>query len=178
MPQPLPKSLTERQMDKLLSATSRVRDRTILEVLYSTGLRVSELCSLQWTDINTAHQTLRVNNGKGGKDRIVIFNTQVTYWLAKYRTSLGGEPLADRVFPITRKTVWGIVTRCAGDAGLIGVSPHTLRHTFATHLLDGGASTPVIQALLGHADLNTTQIYTHVAMKRKLEVHRNCHPRG
>jgi integrase/recombinase XerD len=164
-------------VDKLLKSTTNIRDRTIMEVLYSTGLRASELCSLKWTDIDTDQGTIRVRDGKGGKDRIVVFNGTVTKQLAVYEESLNGQHV-DRVFPIHRKTVWMIVKRCAKATGLSWVTPHTLRHTFATHLLNGGANTRDIQELLGHARLETTQIYTHVASARMRKVHREFHPRG
>ena len=174
----LPKTLSKSQVERLLqSAKGSVRDHTILEVLYSTGLRVSELCALQWADVDTVQGTIRVRDGKGGKDRIGVFSGVIVERLNEYRDSLNGQ-MVERVFPITRKTVWGIVTKCAKEARLSGVTPHTLRHTFATHLLDGGANTRDIQELLGHARLDTTQVYTHIAIGRLRKVHRECHPRG
>lgn len=177
IPTTLPKALTHRQTERLLAAASSTRDRALLEVLYATGLRVSELCALTWDDVDVTHQMARVRNGKGGKSRMVLFSGSTVEWLGRYKSTLNGQ-LVDRIFPVTRKTVWQIVKGCARRARLKGVSPHTLRHTFATHLLDGGANTRQIQELLGHSKLETTQVYTHVARGRLKAVHGNCHPRG
>lgn len=173
----LPKPLTKPQMERLLKSPTTIRNHTIIEVLYSTGLRVSELCSLQWTDIDMDRGMVRVRNGKGGKDRITLFSTTMLNQLTVYHESLNGQCVG-RVFPITRKTVWEAVSNCGRMVGLSHVTPHTLRHTFATHLLNGGANTRDIQELLGHSRLETTQIYTHVAMDRMRKVHKGCHPRG
>ena len=168
----LPTILSPADVDKLISSANCVRDRAILELLYSCGLRVAELCNLRWDDVNSGTRTLRVHNGKGSKDRFVPIGERAL-------DSLLAMPMnSPRVFPLTRASVWNIVKACASRAGLKNVSPHTLRHTFATHLLEGGANLRAIQELLGHSSVVTTQIYTHVSKKRLREVHGNCHPRG
>lgn len=174
----LPRVLSEPQVERLLKQAKTIRDMAILEVLYSTGLRVSELCALKWVDIDTTTGTAMVRGGKGDKDRVVVFNGTMTQRLAMYLGTLDDGAVDGRIFPIARKRVWEIVTKCARAARLKGVTPHTLRHTFATHLLNGGANTRDIQELLGHANLETTQIYTHVSSARMRKVHRDYHPRG
>lgn len=193
---PLPKSLTEADVEALLAApavedTIGLRDRTMLEVLYACGLRVSELVGLTLADINLRQGVVRVT-GKGGKERLVPLGEEAAQWLIRYvreaRPSLlkhqTGQ-LSDIVFPsvrgqqMTRQTFWHRIKHWALVAGIVkDISPHTLRHAFATHLLNHGADLRVVQLLLGHSDLSTTQIYTHVAIERMKSVHRDHHPRA
>jgi integrase/recombinase XerD len=190
----LPDSLTERDVEKLLAApdlstTIGVRDRTMLEVLYACGLRVSELTSLRLNEINLRQGVVRIV-GKGGKERLVPMGEESIAWVGRYlgeaRTELLKKNLAqDVVFPsnrgsfMTRQAFWYRVREHARTAGIKKkLSPHTLRHAFATHLLNHGADLRVVQLLLGHSDLSTTQIYTHVAQHRMKELHQKHHPRG
>ena len=190
----LPDSLTERDVEKLLAApdlskTIGVRDRTMLEVLYACGLRVSELTSLRMSEINLRQGVIRIV-GKGGKERLVPMGEESIAWMQRYlgeaRNELLKQNLAqDVVFPsnrgsfMTRQTFWHRIRVHAKVAGIEKkLSPHTLRHAFATHLLNHGADLRVVQLLLGHSDLSTTQIYTHVAQHRMKELHQKHHPRG
>ena len=191
---PLPGSLTESDVEKLLSApdittTIGLRDRTMLEVLYASGLRVTELVTLQLNDINLRQGIVRVM-GKGSKERLVPLGEEAISWLQRFL----GEPRAELlkknlqsevVFPsthcrqMTRQTFWHRIRQHASNAGIVKkLSPHTLRHAFATHLLNHGADLRVVQLLLGHSNLSTTQIYTHVALHRMKELHQKHHPRG
>ena len=166
-----------------------VRDRTMLEVLYACGLRVSELTSLQLSEINLRQGVIRIV-GKGSKERLVPMGEEsiawVTRFLAEARLELLKRNLAqDCVFPsnrgvaMTRQTFWYRIKAHAQTAGIQKkLSPHTLRHAFATHLLNHGADLRVVQLLLGHSDLSTTQIYTHIAQHRMKELHERHHPRG
>ena len=190
---PLPKSLSEADVDKLLEAPDldvplEFRDRTMLELLYACGLRVSELTSLQVNQISLNQGVVRVF-GKGSKERLVPMGEEALAWLQRYLAGPRGELLkgipSEVVFPskrgrqMTRQTFWYRIKIYAQRAGIKqALSPHTLRHAFATHLLNHGADLRVVQMLLGHSDLTTTQIYTHVARQRMQELHAQHHPRG
>lgn len=191
---PLPKSLTEKQVEKLLAApdvdTARgLRDRAMLETLYATGLRVSELTNLTMVQLNRDAGFVRVM-GKGSKERLVPMGEEAANWLSRYlvdsRPVLLGRRQTDALFPtargapMTRQAFWHNIKRYARIAGIdeTQLSPHTLRHAFATHLLNHGADLRVVQMLLGHADLSTTQIYTQVARARLQQLHAQHHPRG
>jgi len=190
---PLPKSLTETEVEHLLEAPDLetdigVRDRTMLEVLYATGLRVSELVSLRLEQLNLRQGVIRVS-GKGGKERLVPLGEEALSWLEKYLrgprvTFFKNNPDAtlfpsNRGRPMTRQTFWHAVRRYALLAGINKkLSPHVLRHAFATHLLNHGADLRVVQMLLGHSNISTTQIYTHVARERLKNIHAQHHPRG
>ncbi len=189
----LPKSLTEEEVEALLNAPVvsdplGSRDRTMLEVLYATGLRVSELVSLRHSQLNLNQGVLRVV-GKGDRERLIPLGEEAVRWLKEFFGVGRGEILLDRhtdyLFPtrrgdhMTRQAFWHIIKRYARKAGVEKeLSPHTLRHAFATHLLNHGADLRVVQMLLGHSDLSTTQIYTHVASERMKELHSRHHPRG
>ncbi len=191
---PLPDTLSEQDIDRLLGAPDPLtllglRDRTMLEVLYATGLRVTELVSLRLTDINLRQGVVRVM-GKGSKERLVPLGEEAIAWIEHFLQT-AREPLLknslyeDVVFPsnrgqiMTRQAFWYRIKAHARTAGITRkLSPHTLRHAFATHLLNHGADLRVVQLLLGHSDLSTTQIYTHVAQHRMKELHLAHHPRG
>lgn len=191
---PLPKSLTEKQVEKLLAApdvdTARgLRDRAMLETLYATGLRVSELTNLTMVQLNRDAGFVRIM-GKGSKERLVPMGEEAANWLSRYlvesRPVLVRGRRTDALFPtargapMTRQAFWHNIKRYARIAGIDEslLSPHTLRHAFATHLLNHGADLRVVQMLLGHADLSTTQIYTQVARARLKQLHAQHHPRG
>jgi len=191
---PLPDSLTEREVERLLAAPDvktaiGFRDRTMLEVLYASGLRVSELVGLRLTDINLRQGVVRVM-GKGSKERLVPLGEEAISWLQRYLLEARPELLKknlveDAVFPsshgklMTRQTFWHRIKVHAVTAEIKRkISPHTLRHAFATHLINHGADLRVVQLLLGHSDLSTTQIYTHVAQQRLKSLHQMHHPRG
>lgn len=190
---PLPRSLSERDVDRLLEAPNldlplEFRDRTMLELLYACGLRVSELTALEVSQISFNQGVVRVF-GKGDKERLVPMGEEALYWLQRFmagarRELLAGVP-SEVVFPsrrgaqMTRQAFWYRIKIYAQRAGVRQtLSPHTLRHAFATHLLNHGADLRVVQMLLGHSDLTTTQIYTHVAQQRMQELHAAHHPRG
>ena len=190
----LPKSLTENEVESLLDAPNTnqplgLRDKTMLEIIYGTGLRVSELITLTLHQINLRQGVVRVM-GKGNKDRLVPLGEISTEWLEKYLAHgrneiLGENNSTDTLFPsrrgksMTRQTFWHIVKRHAIVAGIKkNISPHMLRHAFATHLINHGADLRVVQMLLGHSDISTTQIYTHVARERLKDIHSKHHPRG
>ena len=189
----LPGVLSETQVEELLAAPDvssalGLRDRAMLELLYASGLRVSELVGLTLNRVNLTQSTLRVS-GKGAKERLVPFGEEAADWLERYLARGRPEILAGRVsealFPsrrakaISRQAFWQAIKRYALRAGIEReISPHTLRHAFATHLLDHGADLRVLQMLLGHSDLSTTQIYTHVARERLKQIHAEHHPRG
>lgn len=165
-----------------------LRDRTMLEVLYASGMRVSELTAVELPDLNLGQGLIRVT-GKGGKDRLVPLGEHALDWITRWCDGARGEWVAGtaspalfvsaRGRPLTRQAVWHRIRRHARAAGIRSdVSPHKLRHSFATHLLDHGADLRVVQLLLGHADLATTQIYTHVASRRLKQLHAHHHPRG
>ncbi|RLA48898.1 MAG: site-specific tyrosine recombinase XerD [Gammaproteobacteria bacterium] len=190
---PLPTSLSEKEVDLLLEAPNldealEFRDRTMLEMLYACGLRVSELTSLQLVQVSLNQGVVRVF-GKGSKERLVPMGEEALMWLQRYLAGPRAELLkgipCDAVFPsrrgseMTRQTFWYRIKIYAQRAGIKkNLSPHTLRHAFATHLLNHGADLRVVQMLLGHSDLSTTQIYTHVAQQRMQELHARHHPRG
>ena len=190
----LPGTLTKEEVEQLLDAPDTqtahgVRDRAMLEVLYACGLRVSELVALTLYQVNLNQGVIRVL-GKGSKERLVPFGEQAGEWVSEFVQGARGELLkpgrqCDALFvtnrggPMTRQAFWHLVRRHAKKAGISKhLSPHTLRHAFATHLLNHGADLRVVQMLLGHSDLSTTQIYTHVAQARLQELHRKHHPRG
>ncbi len=189
----LPKSLTEADVEALLhapdtSSRTGMRDRAMLEVLYATGLRVSELVNLRLDQINLRQGVIRVT-GKGNKERLVPLGEESIDWLERYIRDVRpdffhGQPDAtlfpsNRGRPQTRQTFWYAIKRYAIQASINKpLSPHVLRHAFATHLLNHGADLRVVQMLLGHSDISTTQIYTHVARERLKDIHAKHHPRG
>lgn len=189
----LPKSLTEAEVEHLLMApdtesTLGLRDRAMLETLYATGLRVSELVSLRLDQLNLRQGVVRIR-GKGDKERLVPLGEEAVFWVQKYLTDARQELFPQRpdatLFPSTRgkamqrQTFWHAIRRYGLKAGIKGrISPHVLRHAFATHLLNHGADLRVVQMLLGHSDISTTQIYTHVARERLKKLHATHHPRG
>jgi integrase/recombinase XerD len=191
---PLPGSLSEAQVEALLAAPDTgmpvgMRDRAMLELLYATGLRVSELVGLGQSQVNPRQGVLRVT-GKGSRERLVPLGEEAGDWLGTYLEQarpalMHGHPPDEAVFVtrrgagMTRQAFWYRVKQYAAQAGITGdLSPHTLRHAFATHLLDHGADLRVVQMLLGHSSLSTTQIYTHVARARLQALHARHHPRG
>jgi integrase/recombinase XerD len=190
---PLPKSLSETDVERLLGAPDlelalEFRDRTMLEMLYACGLRVSELVGLQVEQVGLNQGIVRVL-GKGGKERLVPMGEEALDWLTQYmrgpRIELLKGQSSNVLFPsnrsreMTRQTFWYRIKLYGERAGIQShLSPHTLRHAFATHLLNHGADLRVVQMLLGHSDLSTTQIYTHVAKQRMQELHEHHHPRG
>ena len=189
----LPKALNEQQVTGLLEApavatTIGLRDRTMLELMYASGLRVSELVSLELQDVNLNQGVVRVT-GKGGKERLVPLGGEALAWLQRYlreaRPDLARGSDCPRMFVtarrsgMTRQAFWHAIRKYALAAGIDQrVSPHMLRHSFATHLLNHGADLRVVQLLLGHSDLSTTQIYTHIAREGLKQMHRKHHPRG
>ena len=193
----VPKTLTEPQVEALLAAPDLggalgVRDRTMLELMYASGLRVSELVTLKVLNVSLADNVLRVL-GKGNKERLVPFGEVASLWLTRYLTVARPELLAGQLTQdlfvstrganagsaISRVMFWMIVKKYARQAGITApLSPHTLRHAFATHLLNHGADLRAVQMLLGHADISTTTIYTHVARERLKTLHAQHHPRG
>ena len=207
---PLPKSISETEVEALLNAPNpedplEMRDRTMLELLYACGLRVSELVGLQLSQLGLSQGVVRIV-GKGGKERLVPMGEEALDWLGRYLNGARRELMGARselinvpggvhgdsasgssavVFPsrrgrqMTRQTFWHRVKIYGERAGIkSALSPHTLRHAFATHLLNHGADLRVVQLLLGHSDLTTTQIYTHVARERMKDLHEQHHPRG
>lgn len=193
--QPLrvPKTLSEAQVEALLTAPEvtaalGLRDRAMLELMYASGLRVSELVGLKSVHLGLAEGALRVS-GKGGKERLVPFGEEAHGWLRRYlaegRAAILAGQASEALFvtarggAMTRQAFWGLVKKYARLAGiLVPLSPHTLRHAFATHLLNHGADLRAVQLLLGHADISTTTIYTHVARERLKALHAQHHPRG
>lgn len=189
----LPASLSESDVELLLAAPETAhalgfRDRTMLELLYAAGLRVSELVAMTFQQINFRQGCVRIS-GKGEKERLVPVGEEALSWLERYlagaRQDILGNKRSDFVFVtargtgMTRQAFWHIIKRYAAQAGINKpLSPHTLRHAFATHLLNHGADLRVVQMLLGHADLSTTQIYTHIAQHRLKTLHSKFHPRG
>ena len=190
---PLPKSLTEAEVERLLAAPRTdtplgLRDRAMIEVLYSSGLRVSELVQLRLDQLNVRQGLVRVT-GKGNRERLVPLGEEAQAWVERLlrdaRPALLRGRVSDLLFPTgrgeyrTRQAVWSLIQRYAAAAEITtALSPHTLRHAFATHLLNHGADLRAVQMLLGHSDLSTTQIYTHVARERLKQVHAQHHPRG
>ena len=194
LPRRLPKNLSEAQVEALLAApdpetTLGLRDRAMLETLYATGLRVSELVGLTLAQVSYDMGVVRVL-GKGSKERLVPLGEESIVWLKRYlatgRPSLVGQGKSAAVFvtarrgPLTRQAFWALLKRLGAKAGIsaASISPHVLRHAFATHLLNHGADLRVVQLLLGHADITTTTIYTHVARERLKKLHAQHHPRG
>ncbi len=193
LPRSLPKSLTEQDVEILLNAPDvetslGMRDRTMLEVLYASGLRVSELVGLSIAQVSLDMGVVRVM-GKGSKERLVPLGEEALDWLRRYlaeaRPALLLGKISNELFVtqrgkgMTRQMFWYLIKRHAKHGGLNkSLSPHTLRHAFATHLLNHGADLRVVQMLLGHADISTTQIYTHVARERLKQLHAMHHPRG
>jgi integrase/recombinase XerD len=189
----LPKIISEEDVVKLIKAPIAkkplgCRDRTMLELLYATGLRVSELVQLKQTQINLNQGFIRVV-GKGNKERLVPFGGFAERWLRRYLKGpiheILGERRIDYLFPtktsecISRQAFWQLIKKYAKKSGLTSdLSPHTLRHAFATHLINHDADLRVVQMLLGHSDLSTTQIYTHIAQQRLKDLHEKHHPRG
>lgn len=192
-PRRLPDTLTEADVDALLAEPDpelpiELRDKAMLEMLYGCGLRVSELTGLRVDQVNLRQGVVRIS-GKGDKERLVPMGEEAVDWLLRYmqsgRVVLLKGASSDALFPgnragpMTRQTFWHRIKHYAARAGIHKhLSPHTLRHAFATHLLNHGADLRVVQMLLGHADLSTTQIYTHVARQRLQELHQAHHPRG
>ncbi len=193
-PRSLPKSLSEPQVEALIAApdpdtTLGLRDRAMLETLYATGLRVSELVGLKLGQVSLDAGVVRVL-GKGSKERLVPLGDEAIAWIRRYlaeaRPGLAAGARVDHLFltarrgPLTRQAFWQLVRRYGAKAGIAAgkLSPHVLRHAFATHLLNHGADLRVVQLLLGHADITTTTIYTHVARERLKHLHAQHHPRG
>ena len=190
---PLPKAMSESQVDDLLSAPDvktslGLRDRAMLETLYATGLRVSELVELTMLEVNATVGVVRIV-GKGNKERLVPLGEQAVEWLDRYmqeaRPNLLKEKKSDALFVtargggMSRQAFWYLIKKHALVAGINqDLSPHTLRHAFATHLINHGADLRSVQMLLGHSDLSTTQIYTHIARERLQSLHAQHHPRG
>ena len=193
LPRALPKSLTEEDVESLLDAPPveralGLRDKAMLETLYASGLRVSELVTLKLPQVSHDMGVVRVI-GKGSKERLVPLGEEALAWIKRYQEEaraalLGGKTSNDlfitaRGGAMTRQMFWHLLRRYAAQAGLRKpMSPHTLRHAFATHLLNHGADLRVVQLLLGHSDISTTQIYTHVARERLKQLHAKHHPRG
>ena len=204
-----PKTLSEQNVEALLAAPDvevplGLRDRAMLELLYASGLRVSELVSVKTVEVNLNDGVVRVTAGKGNKTRLVPFGQEASAWIERYlkdaraalltaragkvsgKQTAGRKLTADALFvtargaAMTRHNFWHAIKRYAVKAGIAStlISPHTVRHAFATHLLNHGADLRVVQMLLGHADISTTQIYTHVARARLKELHKHHHPRG
>jgi integrase/recombinase XerD len=189
----LPVSLSEQDVESLLKAPETInvlghRDRTMLEMLYATGLRVSELVGLRLEQVSFRQGVVRIT-GKGNKERLVPVGEEAMTWLQEYcektRPQLLKERRCEFLFVtqraegMTRQAFWHIIKRHSKQAGITkDLSPHTLRHAFATHLLNHGADLRVVQLLLGHSDLSTTQIYTHIARERLKDLHEKFHPRG
>ena len=193
IPRSLPKSLSEAEVEALLAAPDTgtdlgLRDKAMLETLYASGLRVSELVGLKVLQVSLDMGVVRVL-GKGAKERLTPLGEEALDWIQRYqklaRPAILGARKSDALFvtargaPMTRQAFWGLVKRYAARAQIrSAISPHTLRHAFATHLINHGADLRVVQLLLGHADISTTQIYTHVARERLKKIHEKHHPRG
>lgn len=189
--QKLPRFLSHEEIEKLLEAPDTstplgIRDRAMMELLYATGMRVSELVSLKSGDLDV-DQAILTCTGKGSKQRRIPVGRTAISWLTRYedarRQILDGQEskllfVGGRGRPLTRHNAWAMLKRYATAAGVSGVSPHVIRHSFATHLLERGADTRSVQTLLGHADLATTQIYTHVTNERLRSTYEKCHPRA
>jgi len=192
-PPRFPKTLSEQHVESLLAAPDvttplGLRDRTMLEVMYASGLRVSELVLLKTIEVGMNEGVLRIT-GKGNKTRLVPFGEEARGWIERYlkeaRLTILNGKVNDALFvtalggPMTRQMFWTLIKKYALQADVhVPLSPHTLRHAFATHLLNHGADLRVVQLLLGHADISTTQIYTHVARERLKKIHSQHHPRG
>jgi integrase/recombinase XerD len=192
-PMRVPKTLSEAQVEALLAAPDNstllgLRDRTMIELMYASGLRVSELVTLKTVHLSLNENVLRVT-GKGSKERLVPFGAEAQVWITRYiadaRALILNGRRSDALFvtarggPMTRQMFWTLVKRHALAADIHApLSPHTLRHAFATHLLNHGADLRAVQMLLGHADISTTTIYTHVARERLKQLHAAHHPRA
>lgn len=192
-PPRIPKVLSEHQVEALLAAPDLatplgLRDRTMLELMYASGLRVSELVLIKTVEVGMNEGVLRIT-GKGSKTRLVPFGEEARGWIERYmkeaRPAILEGQIADALFvtarggPMTRQMFWTLIKKHARAAEIHApLSPHTLRHAFATHLLNHGADLRVVQLLLGHADISTTQVYTHVARERLKLLHKQHHPRG
>ncbi|MDH7489344.1 MAG: site-specific tyrosine recombinase XerD [Anaerolineae bacterium] len=191
----LPQTLTRKEVDRLLEAPGTgddpksLRDRALLELLYATGMRVTELVSLTLNDINLASGSVRVVHGKRRKERIIPVHPRaleaVEAYLQRGRIHMAKDPNEHAVFvnfqgkPLTRQGLWLIIKHYVEEAGISKpVTPHTLRHSFATHLLTGGAKLPDVQRMLGHANVSTTQIYTHLTKEELRDAYDNAHPRA
>jgi integrase/recombinase XerD len=197
LPRTLPGVLTQNEVDAILnqpnpSAVDKknlwLRDKALLETMYASGLRVSEVTGLKQSNVMDEEMLLRVF-GKGSKERLVPIGGSALRWIERYtkecRAMLAQRDSGDALFlnvrgkPLTRMSVWNIVNSCTKRAGIRkDVHPHTFRHSFATHLLEGGADLRAVQEMLGHVDIATTQIYTHIDREYLKEVHRTFHPRG
>lgn len=193
LPRSLPKSLNEQEVEDLLNAPDTnqpigLRDRAMLELLYASGLRVSELVTVNVNEVSTQDGVVRVT-GKGSKTRLVPMGEEAADWIVRYikygRPEILQKKMSDALFvttragAMTRQAFWYLIKRYAVQAGIHKpMSPHVLRHAFATHLLNHGADLRVVQMLLGHSDISTTQIYTHVARERLKQLHSVHHPRG
>jgi integrase/recombinase XerD len=193
LPRLLPGSLSEQEVERLLTAPDiadvlGLRDKAMLELMYGSGLRVSELVDLRFSQFNFEQGLVRLF-GKGNKERLVPVGEYTLDWLSRYLTQarpvLMGSSECDVIFPsqraqkMTRQTFWHRIKKYAVEAGINKIlSPHTLRHAFATHLLNNGADLRVVQLLLGHGNLSTTQIYTHLAKQRLYDLHQKWHPRA
>ena len=185
----LPKFLTEEEIDRLfatpdISTPDGIRDRAMLELMYAAGLRVSEMVSLKQTDVDL-HGGIVKCHGKGSKERRVPLGKSAIHWLQQYaalKASFGKSPYQNlflsRGKPLTRHFAWATIKSYAESIGISNVSPHTLRHSFATHLLQHGADSRSVQALLGHSDISTTQIYTHITDQHLRTAYDNHHPRA
>jgi integrase/recombinase XerD len=185
----LPKFLTEEEIDRLfampdVSTEAGIRDRAMLELMYAAGLRVSELVSLKQAEIDV-HSGVVNCHGKGSKERRVPVGKSAIHWLQQYtavKAGYGQSPFPNmflhRGKPMTRQFAWAMIKNYAAEIGLQNVSPHTLRHSFATHLLQHGADSRSVQALLGHSDISTTQIYTHITDRHLRTAYDNHHPRA
>lgn len=193
LPRSLPKSLNEEEVIALLNApniaeSAGLRDKAMLELLYACGLRVSELVGVKVTEVSVSDGVVRIT-GKGSKTRLVPMGEEAVDWISRYlsaaRSAILQKRLCDALFvtnrgeAMTRQAFWYLIKRYALLAGIAKhMSPHVLRHAFATHLLNHGADLRVVQMLLGHSDISTTQIYTHVARERLKQLHSMHHPRG
>jgi len=190
----LPEVLSQDEMEVILSQPNPVeplgiRDKAILETMYATGMRVSEVITLKQSDVYREEEIVRVF-GKGSKERLVPIGRSALEWIAKYVQEVRGRLTKngsgrDALFlnargkPLSRMAIWNIVSKYTAKSGIAkDVHPHTLRHSFATHLLEGGADLRAVQEMLGHSDIATTQIYTHIDREYLKEVHRTFHPRG
>tara|TARA_R110000823_G_scaffold70506_1_gene162546 strand:- start:869 stop:1765 length:897 start_codon:yes stop_codon:yes gene_type:complete len=191
--EPLPKAISETDISTLIQAPDvnsfiGVRDRAMLELLYATGLRISELIDLQYEDVDLTRMCVKVINGKGGKQRLVPFNPNCLHWVETYILQRKHKKLSldlrclfvsQKGTKITRQGFYHRLKKYVKQCNLSGdISAHNIRHSFATHLLDHGADIRSIQLLLGHSDISSTEIYTHVAVKKLGEMHKKHHPRG
>ncbi len=193
LPKNLPDVMTQNEIDSILQKPDTdkplgIRDRSILETLYATGVRVSELIGIKQSDVNIGMGVVRIF-GKGSKERIIPIGRPALEWIKKYqaevRINLVETTSHDMLYlnargkPISRMTIWNIVERYTKEASITkAVHPHTFRHSFATHLLEGGADLRAVQEMLGHSDISTTEIYTHIDREYLKEVHKTFHPRG